>query len=57
MGTPRAGLAFESEGRAWIVEGLVESFVASIAMADSVSGNAAPATLVAEPSEEPPSKK
>ena len=43
------------EGRAWIVEGL--RFVATIAMADSVSGDAAPATLVAGPSEEPLSMK
>jgi hypothetical protein len=35
----------------------VESFVASIAMADSVSGDAAPATLLADSSEEPLSKK
>jgi hypothetical protein len=32
----RRGLAWVSEGRAWIVEGFVEGFVATIAMADSV---------------------
>ena len=39
------------------MERSVESFVPPIAMADSVSGDAVPATLVADSSEEPLSKK